>query len=697
MLRLSACALIFQAFAVDEGVIPTDALNQQNTESVDFGDVDLDGDWDVGLAEADSQNRIWINLGGLQGGAVGVFQDDTAARLPALFDDTRDIDFVDIDGDGDVDWHTSNTSESFASGDRWLINTGSKEKPGMLGYFIDETASRWLGLGSFPSSVPPESVFSGTFLDWAEDSDFADLDNDGDLDLRHSSSGPYFSGLVPTRIFLNDGDGYFEEFNPSGFAVDYSAFITSGSPGLWCEGLQQSDTSDVSGAFCDVATSAMDVDVGDIDGDYDLDILLGAREEDPRVFANRSSGSALAPGLAGLGFRDVTALAFPTPHTIGQGHYEEELGDLDRDADLDILGVNWEVVVPDFKSVVWRNGGSGVFVESTQVMDFETDEHDGDFIDYDSDGDLDLYLANFHGKDRLYRNDTQSGGAFQFAQVPLPAMWFYSTDLDVCDTDQDGDYDVLVGKVLFQPDVFLRNVTQIPDLSAPSLPRTEALADRSASAGVLPVRTYVYDNAPDYLTWHNDTRLQIAVDGVLLPQAAARGSGGQIFRAELPGDLVGSVSYRFVSTDEHGNTGASAVQSYLSSSVSTFQASYGVGTSGLAGGEPAVAALSIPWAQSTFHLALSSGAPAGTLGLLAIASQPALPGITLPSLLHLNLAGLPLLVQPLALDQNGDGVLALPLGAIPSGAHVYTQGFVRDATAGGEVLASSKGLELVTQ
>jgi hypothetical protein len=688
----------FQAFVVDQTAIPTDTLNRQNTESVDFGDVDLDGDWDVGLAEAlGANNRIWINHGGLQGGTVGLFLDETATRLPVLNDDSRDIEFVDIDGDTDVDWYTSNTSDLFSNGDRWWINTGGNQA-GPLGYFVDETAARWVGLGSPPSSVSPASLFSGTFRDWVEDSDFGDLDNDGDLDLVHSSAGAQFGGVVPTRIFLNDGKGYFEEFNPSGFALAFDS-INPGSPGLWCEGIYQPNTTDATGAFCDIASSALDIDLGDIDGDYDLDILHGALLEDPRLFANRSAGSLLAPSLGGgLGFRDVTTLAFPPAHAVGDGHYEQELGDLDGDADLDILGVNWNVYGFNIESVMLRNGGDGSFGESTGLLDVETDEHDGDFIDHDNDGDLDLYMSNFiGGPDRLYRNDALPGRAFQFTQVELPFMWFLSSDVDVCDADQDGDYDALVGKVLHQPDAFLRNVTQVPDTSAPSVTHPEAVSDRAAAAGILPVRTYVYDNAPDYLTWHNQTHLQLVVAGLLLPEIPARCSGGQVFRGELPANLVGTVFYRFASADEHGNTGVSVVQTYDASYAPTFQTSYGAGTTGAVGGEPLLEALSVPFADSTFYLGLSSSVSPGTQAIVAIASQPAAPGVDLPGLLLLNLAGTPLLVEPLNLGFNGGGVLALPLGPIPAGVHVYAQGFVLDPTAGGALLASSKGLELVAQ
>ena len=39
--------------------------------------------------------------------------------------------------------------------------------------------------------------------------------------------------------------------------------------------------------------------------------------------------------------RDVTAAVFPPVYAPGQGHYDQEFGDMDGDGDLDILGVDW--------------------------------------------------------------------------------------------------------------------------------------------------------------------------------------------------------------------------------------------------------------------------------------------------------------------------------------------------------------------
>src|SRR6187549_828353 len=61
------------------------------TESVNFDDVDHDGDLDIAMANGgdfgNQQSVLWINQGGMQGGTVGFFTDGTAARFPAILTD----------------------------------------------------------------------------------------------------------------------------------------------------------------------------------------------------------------------------------------------------------------------------------------------------------------------------------------------------------------------------------------------------------------------------------------------------------------------------------------------------------------------------------------------------------------------------------------------------------------------------------
>ncbi len=534
--------------------------NNSVSENVDFGDVDNDGDWDAIFADGgDStrdQNRIWINQGGLQGGTKGVFLDDTSARFPAITDQSRDIEFVDFDGDEDIDIYVSNTSTIVADTNRWWRNTGVHS-----GTYVDETSTRWVNLGAPTSSIPTADLLPEGFLDFSCDCDFGDLDNDGDMDLFHSTYGGQFNGNVPSRIFLNDGNGFFSEFNPSGYKLP-NRNITNGAPGVWCEGTQQADTTNTTGQFCDIASSALDIDLGDIDGDFDIDVLHGARQELPRLFQNR-----LEENGGSLSFRDITG-TFPAGYSQGNGHYEQEMGDLDNDGDLDIYGLNWDAQF-GLNDNLLENDGTGAFTIDQILSNSGADDNEGDFIDYDLDGDLDLFVTSFFAANRLYRND-HGGGAFNFVEVSsqIPSINFVGLDGDGCDVDGDGDYDFMISndngsRNLYFENVLRNNGSGPTDTYAPYIPNVEQAANRAAGAAPTVVRAHVYDNAPYYITWYNETWLEVKVNGGAAQIVPMITSGAQIFRGEIPGNLVGNITYQVFSEDEYGNQGSSAIRSYV--------------------------------------------------------------------------------------------------------------------------------------
>jgi len=77
------------------------------------------------------------------------------------------------------------------------------------------------------------------------------------------------------------------------------------------------------------------------------------------------------------------------------------------------------------------------------------------------------------------------------------------------------------------------------------------------------VRAQIYDNAPDYITAFNVNALEYSLNGAPFVAAGMRWTGGQVFRGEIPGALVGTLDYRVRSTDGRGNTALSATGSFV--------------------------------------------------------------------------------------------------------------------------------------
>ena len=231
-----------------------------------------------------------------------------------------------------------------------------------------------------------------------------DFDDDGYLDLMVSSWDP--AGQI--RFFKNNRDGTFSERTKE-----------AGLLGLYGGlNLVQADC--------------------DNDGDVDLLVLRGAWLEQ----AGRHPNSLLRNNGDGS-FTDITFEA-----GLGKVQYPTQTaawGDYDNDGNLDLYIGNETTGTQKAPCQLFRNNGDGTFDDVAVDAGVENHRFSKAVIwgDYDGDRFPDLYVSNFKGDNRLYRNNRD--GSFSDVANELKVnrptrsfpSWFW-------DFDNDGVLDLYV-------------------------------------------------------------------------------------------------------------------------------------------------------------------------------------------------------------------------------------------------------------
>lgn len=361
----------------------TDVTTEAGVGDAGFGlgvtvaDYDNDGDPDIYLNNH-GPNVLYRNNGD------GTFTDVTArAGVANEAKMGAGANFLDADGDGDLDLYVSNYVECLTAGDQGTTRGGHPAYLGPAASIYRNTPDvlyRNNGDGTF-TDVSAESGI-GKHRGAGMGTICGDVDDDGDTDIitANDMSGNF--------LFINDGRGHFEE------------------TGLLA-GLAFDDNGQAQGS--------MGMELGDYDNDGRLDLYVTAYQEQ------------LSPLYRNLGdgfFEDVTTQTGASAGTVAYVTWGSGLVDFDGDGDRDLfvacghLQPNVEAydkrTTYNQRNKLYENDGHGRFTDvsdqSGPGLLVRLSSRGAACDDLDNDGDVDIVILNSQDKPTLLRNDTPRQG-----------------------------------------------------------------------------------------------------------------------------------------------------------------------------------------------------------------------------------------------------------------------------------------------
>jgi hypothetical protein len=566
--------------------------------------------WTEGVDTLDAngdgwQDILFVNQNGLPtllinqttvGGTI-TFANETATRIPPTFTiQGRSAAVCDVDGDGDLDAVFATTGPTQQ---RILINNGS-------GFFTDETARRFPALNLFSWGVG-----------------FGDVDNDGDIDLVFNSQSQ------KAHLFVNDGTGHF---------TDDAAF--------------QAVAVNKSGAE--------QVNIIDIDNDFDLDIIVDGLSVPQQLYVNDGTGHFAYNG---------TVLPSGSAQTYATGW-----ADLDNDDDID--GAYISLTNGTFNEGTAENnlvpGGTLSFTGSTSTLVGHNGDDDNDvvFVDANNDGILDLIVASLsNDKEKLYLNDgTFDAGSFVYQTSGFTTLQDSTLDMALADFDNDNRYDAVTaqGESGNFTDRVYRN-TGPQDTVPPRIGRVEPTPARVPlsviQAGGYPIRAWVQDAT--FKRGYTFAKAELPVTAVkggstqnfTVPM---RTVGGGMFRGAIqpspsPDGTVGmDVTFHVHATDPGANASDGSPATFRICGAE----SYGTALPNSTGQEADATGVNDPSVGANNFQVQVTGLPANAHGRLIFGTTKVLPGTPSGNGL-LYLGGT--IVMMKAVDANPQGVALVTL------------------------------------
>ncbi|HEY1009180.1 MAG TPA: VCBS repeat-containing protein [Daejeonella sp.] len=364
--------------------------------------------------------------------STAYFNDVTATHLPqAPKLHSLDAAFGDVDMDGDLDIVIAVENDV----NRLYLNDGS---------------------GKFTRK---EGVFRGIKAD-SEHVRLTDFNDDGKLDAVFVAE----DDQTP-ELYLGNGDGTFRDLSDylpaksegNGLAVgDVNAdglpdilVGNSGSKGqdfLWLNNRRKpgSFTDATSSNLPQINDSTQDIKLADLDGDGDLDMIIGNEIPPNRLYVNNGKGV-------------FTERAAQLELLVPLHTRESVLFDADGDGDKDILFANltnnggqWE---KDPQTRLLINNGKGVFKDETgkRMPSNKFSTYAANVIDFDNDGDEDILLSAVKipgfSPDKIRAYSNNGNGVFTDVSTEVIPEGTEGRSWGICigDVNKDGINDVFIG------------------------------------------------------------------------------------------------------------------------------------------------------------------------------------------------------------------------------------------------------------
>jgi len=292
---------------------------------------------------------------------------------------------------------------------QWIMDTGGNVGYDIYSWFIDavidepETVSP-----NYLKDVTSAAGISTSLSNWSVA--WGDYDADGYQDL-----------LVTGKLYRNKGDGTFIDMTSSAGMNVVGGQVTNGFV--------------------------------DMNNDGKLDIVCLGGTTNNYVFINNGGGSFTTQALNNMpNYIDISSLNF---------------GDINKDNYPDMFtGQLWNGYPNPLPAYFYYNDKSNGFKDSSKTFNFDPTGKDSlhargsSFVDFDNDGDLDLYIARYYLKrDLFFRNN--GDGTFtdispsKGLDINIYGYSGHGTGVDWADYDNDGDQDLFLPQLCHQANMIM--------------------------------------------------------------------------------------------------------------------------------------------------------------------------------------------------------------------------------------------------